>query len=136
MHITGPAASHVIERACTRNMEKLMPGLSVYATMLNDTGKFVADLVIYRLGPNAFMVLHGSGGAHEQPTMAATGRDVSIRFDDNLHELSLRGPLAVKYLEKHVPGIPALPCFAHMQTSLFWEACDDLSYRLHGRAGV
>jgi aminomethyltransferase len=119
VHISGPAASHVIERATTRNMEKLMPGRSVYATMLNDAGKFVDDCVIYRLAPNAFMVVHGSGGAHEQLTMAATGRDVSIRFDDNLHDLSLQGPLAVDYLEKYVPGIRALPYFAQMQTSLF-----------------
>ena len=119
VHITGPAASHVIERATTRNMEKLMPGRSVYATMLNDAGKFIDDCVIYRTGPNAFMVVHGSGGAHEQLTMAATGRDVSIRFDDNLHDLSLQGPLAVDYLEKHVEGIRGLNYFSHMQTSLF-----------------
>lgn len=119
LHLTGPAASHVIERATTRNMEKLMPGRSVYATMLNDAGKFIDDCVIYRTGPNAFMVVHGSGQGHEQLTMAATGRDVSIRFDDNLHDLSLQGPLAVDYLEKHVPGIRQLPYFAHMQTSLF-----------------
>jgi aminomethyltransferase len=119
VHITGPAASHVIERATTRNMEKLMPGRSVYATMLNDAGKFIDDCVIYRTAPNAFMVVHGSGGAYEQLTMAATGRDVSIRFDDNLHDLSLQGPLAVDYLEKYVEGIRALPYFAQMQTSLF-----------------
>ncbi|MEI6097150.1 MAG: aminomethyltransferase family protein [Alphaproteobacteria bacterium] len=119
VHITGPAASHVIERATTRNIEKLMPGRSVYATMLNDAGKFVDDCVIYRMGPNAFMVVHGSGSAHEQLTMAATGRDVAIKFDDNLHNLSLQGPLAVDYLDPHVPGIRALPYFAHMQTSLF-----------------
>ena len=119
VHITGPHASHVIDRATTRNMEKLMPGRSVYATMLNDAGKFIDDCVIYRTGPNAFMVVHGSGGAHEQLTMAATGRDVSIRFDDNLHDLSLQGPLAVTYLENHVDGIRALPYFAQMQTSLF-----------------
>jgi len=119
VHITGPAASHVIERATTRNIEKLMPGRSVYATMLNDQGKFIDDCVIYRLAPNAFMVVHGSGHAHEQLTMAATGRDVSIRFDDNLHNLSLQGPLAVEYLEKYVPDIRALTYFSHMQTNLF-----------------
>ncbi len=119
MHITGPAASHVIDRATSRNVEKIMPGRSVYATMLNDAGKFVDDCVIYRMGPNSWMVVHGSGGAHEQLTMAATGRDVSLRFDDNLHDLSLQGPLAVDYLEKHVPGIRQLAYFSHMQTSLF-----------------
>jgi len=119
VHITGPAALHTVERATTRNIEKLMPGRSVYATMLNDAGKFVDDCVIYRTGPNAFMVVHGSGQGHEQLTMAATGRDVSVRFDDNLHDLSLQGPLAVDYLDPHVPGIRDLPYFAHMQTSLF-----------------
>lgn len=119
VHITGAGASHVIERATTRNMEKVMPGRSVYACMLNDAGKFVEDCVIYRLAPNSFMVVHGSGQGHEQLTMAATGRDVSIRFDDNTHDLSLQGPLAVDYLERHVPGIRQLPYFAHMQTSLF-----------------
>ena len=119
VHVTGPAASQVIDRATTRNMEKLMPGRSVYACMLNDAGKFVEDCVIYRTGPNAFMVVHGSGQGHEQLTMAATGRDVSVRFDDNLHDLSLQGPLAVDYLEPHVPGIRALPYFSQMQTSLF-----------------
>ncbi|AOZ68858.1 aminomethyltransferase [Rhodobacter xanthinilyticus] len=119
VHITGPGASHVIDRATTRNVEKLMPGRAVYACMLNDAGKFVDDCVIYRTGPNAFMVVHGSGQGFEQLTMAAEGRDVSIRFDDNLHDLSLQGPLAVDYLEKHVPGIRALPYFGILQTSLF-----------------
>ncbi|MDF2142825.1 aminomethyltransferase family protein [Paenirhodobacter sp. CAU 1674] len=119
VHITGPAASHVIDRATTRNVEKLMPGRAVYACMLNDAGKFVDDCVIYRTGPNAFMVVHGAGAGHEQLTMAATGRDVSIRFDDNLHDLSLQGPLAVDFLEKYVPGIRNLTYFSHMPTSLF-----------------
>lgn len=119
VHITGAAASHVIERATTRNLEKLMPGRSVYACMLNDAGKFIDDCVIYRTGPNAFMVVHGAGQGFEQLTMATHGRDVSVRFDDNLHDLSLQGPLAVDYLAQHVPGIRDLPYFAHLQTSLF-----------------
>ncbi len=119
VHVTGPGASHVIDRATTRNVEKLMPGRAVYAAMLNDAGKFIDDCVIYRTGPNAFMVVHGSGQGFEQLTMAACGRDVSVRFDDNLHDLSLQGPLAVDYLEKYVPGIRQLRYFGHMQTSLF-----------------
>ncbi len=83
VHITGHAASHVIDRATTRDPDKIT-------------------------------VVHGSGQGHEQLTMAATGRDVSIRFDDNLHDLSLQGPLAVDYLEKHIPGVRALPYMGHM----------------------
>ena len=119
VHVSGPAASHVIDRATTRDMERLMPGRAIYGVMLNDAGKFVDDCIIYRLGPNSFTVVHGSGQGHEQLTMAATGRDVALRFDDNLHDLSLQGPLAVDYLERHIPSVRALPYMSHMATSLF-----------------
>jgi aminomethyltransferase len=119
VHITGAHASHVIDYATTRNVEKIYPGKSVYACMLNDQGKFTDDCVIYRMGPNSWMVVHGSGTGHEELTKAAVGRDVSVRFDDNLHDLSLQGPLAVDYLAEYVPGIRDLPYFHHTQTQLF-----------------
>ncbi|OUS36629.1 aminomethyltransferase [Rhodobacterales bacterium 56_14_T64] len=120
VHIVGPHASHVIDRATTRRADKIKPGRSSYACMLNDDGKFVDDCVIYRMGPNSWMVVHGSGQGHEQLTMAATGRDVDIRFDDNLHDISLQGPMAVDFLdEQGVPGIRDLAYFSHMHTMLF-----------------
>ena len=120
VHVIGPHAFHVIDRATTRNADKINPGRSLYACMLNDDGKFIDDCIIYRTGPNSYMVVHGSGQGHEQLTMAAMGRDVDIRFDDNLHDISLQGPLAVDFLQKQdVPGIRDLPYFAHMQTMLW-----------------
>lgn len=119
VHINGPHASQVIDRATTRNVEKIQPGRSAYAAMLDDRGKFIDDCVIYRMGPNSWMVVHGTGQGHEQLTMASSGRDVSVRFDDNLHDISLQGPLAVDYLEKHVEGIRKLRYFSHMHTTLF-----------------
>ncbi|SDF68792.1 aminomethyltransferase [Salipiger thiooxidans] len=119
VHISGPHAQYVIDKATTRNIEKLKPGRSTYATMLNDAGKFVDDCVIYRMGPHSFMVVHGSGAGHEQLAMYAAGRNVVMMFDDDLHDISLQGPLAVDYLEKHVPGIRDVIYFSHIQTTLF-----------------
>lgn len=119
VHISGAHASHVIDRATTRDVERISPGRASYACMLNDDGKFIDDCVIYRTGANTFMVVHGAGEGHEQLTRAAAGRDVSVRFDDNLHDISLQGPLAVDFLEKHVEGIRQLNYFAHMPTRLF-----------------
>ncbi|KRA00118.1 aminomethyltransferase [Mesorhizobium sp. Root157] len=119
VHINGPHAAHVIDLATTRDVEKIYPGKSSYACMLNEAGKFTDDCVIYRMGPNSWMVVHGSGTGHEELTRASIGRDVSIRFDDDLHDLSLQGPVAVDYLAKHVPGIRDLNYFHHMQTRLF-----------------
>ena len=119
VHITGPHASHLIDLATTRDVEKIYPGKSAYACMLNEAGKFTDDCILYRTGPNAWMVVHGSGTGHEELQRASVGRDVSLRFDDNLHDLSLQGPTAVDYLAKHVPGIKDLKYFHHMQTTLF-----------------
>jgi len=119
MHLVGPHAEALLNYATTRNVSKLYPGKSVYACMLNEAGKFIDDCVIYRNGPNAFMVVHGSGQGHEILTRGAVGRNVAVLFDDDLHDLSLQGPLAVEYLAKHVPGIRELPYFHHMQTKLF-----------------
>ncbi|PYE31440.1 aminomethyltransferase [Rhizobium sp. PP-F2F-G38] len=119
VHITGAHAAHVIDLATTRDVEKIYPGKSVYACMLNEAGKFTDDCIIYRISANSWMVVHGSGTGHEELQKAAIGRDVSIRFDDDLHDLSLQGPLAIDYLAPHVPGIRDLPYFHHLQTRLF-----------------
>lgn len=119
VHVVGPHAGHVIDRAVTRAVDRLKPGRSTYACMLNDAGKFVDDCVVYRMGPHSFMVVHGSGQGHEQLTMAAQGRNVAVLFDDDLHDISLQGPLAVDYLERHVPGLRDVAYFSHVQTTLF-----------------
>lgn len=119
VHVVGEHAAAVIDRATTRNVEKIMPGRSVYATMLNDDGKFIDDCVIYRISTNSWMVVHGTGTGMEQLTAAAQGKNVAVIFDDDLHDLSLQGPVAVDFLAEHVPGIRDLAYFGIIQTKLF-----------------
>jgi aminomethyltransferase len=119
VHITGPHANALLWYATTRDVTKIYPGKSAYACMLDERGKFADDCILYRTGPNAWMVVHGSGAGQQLLQSQATGRNVSLQFDDDLHDLSLQGPLAVDYLQKHVPGIRDLKYFHHMQTTLF-----------------
>jgi aminomethyltransferase len=119
VHFVGPHAESLLEYATTRDMSKLYPGKSVYATILNERGKFVDDCVIYRTGPNAFMVVLGAGNGYEMLTRSIQGREAVIQFDDDLHDISLQGPVAVDFLAEYVAGIRDLPYFHHMQTRLF-----------------
>jgi aminomethyltransferase len=119
VHLTGPHAIAVLEYITTRDMTKIYPGRSVYACMLNDRGHFTEDCIVYRTGPNAWMLVHGSGSGYEEVLKQATGRNCAVQFDDDLHDLSLQGPLAVDYLSRHVPGIRDLKYFHHLQTTLF-----------------
>ena len=119
VHLVGPHAIAVLDYITTRDMTKLYPGKSVYACMLNDRGHFTDDCIVYRNCPNSWMLVHGSGSGHEEIVKQAAGRNCAVLFDDDLHDLSLQGPLAVDYLEKYVPGIRDLRYFHHMQTTLF-----------------
>lgn len=119
VHLVGPHSHHVLQRATTRDVRKLYPGRSVYACMLNDGGKFTDDCILYRTGPNAWMVVLGSGTGYEELTKDVLGKNAALLFDDDLQDLSLQGPVAVDYLSRHVPGIRELRYFHHMQTTLF-----------------
>jgi aminomethyltransferase len=119
VHYVGPHAESLLNWATTRDIGKLYPGKSVYAAMLNEDGKFIDDCIVYRTGPNAFMVVHGAGTGYERLIRSAQGRQVAVLFDDDLHDLSLQGPAAVEFLAEHVPGIRDLPYFHHTQTRLF-----------------
>jgi aminomethyltransferase len=119
VHLVGPHAEAVLDYITTRDVRKVYPGKSVYACMLNDRGMFTEDCVVYRTGPNSWMVVHGSGTGHQEIVKQAHGRNCAVLFDDDIHDLSLQGPVAVDYLAKHVPGIRDLKYFHHMQTTLF-----------------
>lgn len=122
VHLVGPHSHAIVHQATTRDVTKIYPGRAMYACMLNDAGHFTDDCILYRTGPNSWMVVHGSGSGHEELTRSALGRNVAVLFDDDLHDLSLQGPLAVDYLAKHVPGIRDLPYFHHMPARLFGKS--------------
>jgi aminomethyltransferase len=119
LYLVGPHASAVLHHATTRDVTKIYPGKSAYACMLNDAGHFIEDCILYRTGPNTWMVVHGSGAGHETLTSAVVGRNAAIVFDDDLHDLSLQGPAAVEFLAQHIPGLRNLKYFHHMPATLF-----------------
>jgi aminomethyltransferase len=119
LYLTGPHASAILHQATTRDVTKIYPGKSAYACMLNDAGHFIEDCILYRTGPNTWMVVHGAGAGHETLTGAVVGRNAAMVVDEDLHDLSLQGPAAVDFLAKHVPGIRDLKYFHHMPALLF-----------------
>ena len=119
LHLVGPHASAVLNFAITRDVTKIYPGKSSYGCMLNESGHFIEDCLSYRTGPNSWMIVHGSGAGHETLTHYAAGRNAAVIVDDDMHNLSLQGPIAVDFLAKHVPGIRELKYFHHVPTTLF-----------------
>ncbi len=119
LHLVGPHASAILNFAITRDVSKIYPGKSSYGCMLNEAGHFIEDCLSYRTGPNSWMIVHGSGAGHETLARYTLGRNAALIVDDDLHDLSLQGPIAVDFLAKHVPGIRDLKYFHHVPTTLF-----------------
>ncbi len=119
VHVVGADAAYVIDRVTTRNVEKIAPGRSTYASILNSEGKFIDDCIIYHIAVNSWLVVHGTGTGMEQLASAAAGKNCSILFDDDLHDMSLQGPVSVDLLAKEIPGIRDLAYFGLMQTRLY-----------------
>ena len=119
LHLVGPHASAILHYATTRDVTKIYPGKSAYACMLNEAGHFIEDCILYRTGPNSWMVVHGSGAGHETLAGAVVGRNAALIVDEDLHDLSLQGPASVEFLAKHVPGVRELKYFHHRPAMLF-----------------
>ena len=118
-YVVGKDAAYVIDRCTTRNVEKIAPGRAIYAAMLNAEGKFIDDCVIYHLAVNSWMVVIGTGTGMEFLTAVAAGKDCQVLFDDDLHDISLQGPVSVDLLAKDIPAIRDLAYFGIMQTRLY-----------------
>lgn len=119
VHVVGADAAYVIDRVTTRNVEKIAPGRSTYASILNADGKFIDDCIIYHIAVNSWLVVHGTGTGMEQLTSVAAAKNCAVIFDDDLHDMSLQGPKAVDILAKEIPAVRDLAYFGLMQTRLF-----------------
>jgi aminomethyltransferase len=119
VHVVGADAAYVIDRVTTRNVEKIAPGRSTYASILNSDGKFIDDCIIYHIAVNSWLVVHGTGTGMEQLASVAAGKNCEILFDDDLHDMSLQGPVSVDLLAKEIPAVRDLAYFGLMQTRLY-----------------
>jgi len=124
LHVTGPDALEVLNHVCTRDLSEVYPGKSVYAVILNEEGRITDDCIMFHLFPNDWMMVHGGGTSMDRLTESAAGKNVAFVRDDDLHDISLQGPKAVDFLDRHTPvELRRLRYFHHVPTTLFGRHC-------------
>lgn len=122
--VRGPDALAVVDDVITRDMTSIYPGKSAYGPVLTEQGAICDDIIIANNGNDEFMAVHGSGESQARLRESAAGKDVTIELDDELHDISLQGPAAVDFLNRHTPmDLPALKYFHHEKTTLFGNEC-------------
>jgi aminomethyltransferase len=124
VHVKGTDAEHVVDHIITRDMSKIGPGQSAYGPILTDQGTVCDDAIIYNMGENEYLVVHGGGETMERLQESANGKNASLEFDDDLHDISLQGPKALELLNPNTPiDLPDMKYFHHTKTEVFGHTC-------------
>jgi aminomethyltransferase len=120
VNVYGSHATKLLNRLLTTDVSKAAVGDSHISNIVNEQGGLIDDVLVYVDGLNEYRVSHG-GGAFEEAVDGVIGDyDVTVQRDDDVHILSLQGPLALEVLAPHTPmGLAELDYFRHQKTTLF-----------------
>ena len=120
VRVRGRDAAAVCDHVFTRDLTKIPVGRSAYGPILQDDGGICDDVIIFAIADGDYLFVHGAGAGMDRLRESAEGKQVSIAFDDDLHDISLQGPAAVDFLDAHTPlDLPALGYFHQAETTLF-----------------
>ncbi|PSM19703.1 aminomethyltransferase family protein [Nitratireductor sp. StC3] len=118
--VRGPDAMASLDHLTTRDLTRLAPGQAAYLSVLTEKGTMADDAIVYNLGEDEWMIVHGSGDTSALLDASAKGRDVTAVFTDALHNISVQGPLSATLLQAAgADDIASLAYFHHRACELF-----------------
>jgi aminomethyltransferase len=120
LNVSGPQATEFLNYLLTTDVSKAAPGDSHISNIVNEKGALIDDVLVYVDGSNQFRVSHG-GGALEEAVAEVIGKfNATAERDNDVHILSLQGPVALEVLDPHTPAdLGKLDYFKHLKTTLF-----------------
>ncbi len=122
--VRGADAAAVLDHLTTRDMARIAPGQAACLSVLTDQGTMADDAIVSNNGGDEWMIVHGSGDTMALLEASAAGRDVTIEFTDDLHDLSVQGPKALGILDANCSiELGALGYFRHAPAELFGHPC-------------
>ena len=120
VNVSGPDAEAMLNAMLTSDVGKIAQGKSAISNIVDENGSLIDDVLVYRDGPQAFRVSHGGGSLEDVLPEFTEGRAVEAARDDDVHILSLQGPLALAILAPQTPfDLATLKYFEHVRTTLF-----------------
>jgi aminomethyltransferase len=120
INVAGPDAAQVLNRMLTSDVDKLKPGQSAISSIVDENGGLINDVMVYRDGLTLFRLSHGGGSLEDVVGGFFAGSESTWEKDDDVHILSVQGPLALEILTPHVgTDLTKQRYFEHMKTRLF-----------------
>ena len=122
--VRGDSAMKTLNHLVTRDLEKLAAGRSIYTSVLTEDGTMADDAIVSCINHKEWMIVHGSGDTMALLQDSAKGTGLDIVLDDDLHDLSVQGPMALATLNQFcTANLAELNYFDHCMTTLFGHSC-------------
>ncbi len=131
--VLGPDAEALLDKALTRNINKLALNRGVYALMCDESGGVIDDGTLFRLTHDAFRWCCGSDDSAEQLKKLASESAMNVWIKSlysSMPNLAIQGPMSRDLLSKLVFTQPHQPSLATMK----WFG--STIARLHDRDGA
>ncbi len=111
IHVDGPSAQAFLQSVLSNDVDRVQDGHAQYTLLTNDAGGIVDDLIVYRLGQGAFMLVVNAGNREiayewlkEREPRGTEVRDAS----DEYALVAVQGPASLGLLE-----LDEAPAFTH-----------------------
>ncbi len=111
IHVDGPSAQTFLQSVLSNDVDRVSDGHAQYTLLTNEAGGIVDDLILYRLGHGAFMLVVNAGNREaayewlkEREPRGSEVRDAS----DEYALVAVQGPASLELL-----GLDEAPAFTH-----------------------
>jgi aminomethyltransferase len=121
--VEGPEALPFLQRLTSNDVSKLEDGRCQYSAMLTPEGTFVDDLLVYRFGPEKYLLVVNAGNTPKDFAHAlSVSRGFRVRLDDRSADyalLALQGPRAEEVLAPMAGAdLSAIPYYGFVETEV------------------
>lgn len=97
LEVRGERSLEFVQHVTTNDVSKLEVGQAQYSTLLNDDGKLLDDLLVYRFADRYMLVVNGSNREKDLAWISRYAGDFGVQIQDRTDEialLALQGPKA------------------------------------------
>ena len=109
---SGANTATWLNRMLTNNIDKLELGTGQYTFLLNESGGIIDDLIVYRTGPEEFLLVVNASRTEEDFAWLQKHLDATVRFENRSADyagLAVQGPKVVELFRQLFRRDPELP---------------------------
>lgn len=119
LEVSGAGAAPFLRELLANDVATLKrPGSTLYSCMLDDDGRILDDLIVYRISDGEFRLVANPGNAERdvrwmRKRIAQSGANVSLGTRNDLAMFAIQGPQAIERAMRAIPelntarGVPA-----------------------------